>query len=159
MLTSSRDRGHGFAGSSDARAKAHFVLALLLVKGRYVMQLRDDKPGISEPGVWALFGGSVEEGESPDAALIREVGEELGIQLSDCRLLGTFEHYNEFAAVRAQYWLFEADITHLWGQHRLMEGQAVELFTFVELQELCMPPLIREVLARHQSVRVPMYRP
>ena len=33
----------------------------------------------SYPGVWDLFGGHIEEGESAEAALVREFQEELGI--------------------------------------------------------------------------------
>lgn len=42
---------------------------------------RDDKPGIAYPNHWDLFGGIIEEGESPEQALVREVQEELGITL------------------------------------------------------------------------------
>jgi len=41
------------------------------------MQLRDAKPEILLPDHWALFGGSIEPGEAPDAALRRELAEEL----------------------------------------------------------------------------------
>ena len=132
-------------------AQLHFVLGVLLVDGRYLMQLRDSKPGISSPGVWALFGGGVEEGEEARAALLREVQEELGIRLHDCHFLWSFEHYSVFAATIARYSVFEADITEYWGQHRLMEGQAAEHFAFEQLRDLTIPPLIREVLERHFS--------
>jgi len=46
--------------------------------GRYLMQLRDAKPEILLPDHWALFGGAIEPGETPDAALRRELAEELG---------------------------------------------------------------------------------
>lgn len=39
------------------------VLAVLLVHGQYLKQLRDDKPTIEAPGTWGLFGGMVERGE------------------------------------------------------------------------------------------------
>jgi 8-oxo-dGTP pyrophosphatase MutT (NUDIX family) len=47
-------------------------------EGRYLMQLRDPKPDILLPDHWALFGGAIEPGESADAALKRELAEELG---------------------------------------------------------------------------------
>lgn len=50
---------------------------LVLDDGRYVMQLRDHKPGIFYPGHWGCFGGAVSAGESPPSALGRELREEL----------------------------------------------------------------------------------
>jgi 8-oxo-dGTP pyrophosphatase MutT (NUDIX family) len=47
--------------------------------GRYLMQLRDQRAGIFYPGHWGLFGGAIEEGETAERALVRELSEELGI--------------------------------------------------------------------------------
>lgn len=47
--------------------------------GRYLMQLRDDKPTIFYPGHWGCFGGALDQGESFEAALRRELIEELGL--------------------------------------------------------------------------------
>jgi len=46
--------------------------------GRYLMQLRDDKPGIHAPGALGLFGGHVEPGEAEEEGLRREIAEEIG---------------------------------------------------------------------------------
>lgn len=51
--------------------------ALLVCDGRYLMQLRDDKPDILLPDHWSLFGGTVDPGEDADAAIVRELIEEL----------------------------------------------------------------------------------
>lgn len=40
---------------------------------------RDDKPGISFPGLWDLPGGGREGDETPDECVFREVFEEFGI--------------------------------------------------------------------------------
>jgi 8-oxo-dGTP pyrophosphatase MutT (NUDIX family) len=51
--------------------------ALLVCGDLYLMQLRDDKPGILLPCHWALFGGSLDPGEDAAAAMRRELAEEL----------------------------------------------------------------------------------
>ena len=48
--------------------------------------LRDDHPGLPWPGMWDLPGGGREGDESPEACLLREVHEELGLLLSPERL-------------------------------------------------------------------------
>lgn len=49
-------------------------------RGRYLLQLRDNAPGIALPSHWGMFGGTAEPGETPEQALIREIEEELGIK-------------------------------------------------------------------------------
>lgn len=44
---------------------------------RYLLQLRDDMPGIFYPGHWGCFGGAIGTGETPLEALRRELAEEL----------------------------------------------------------------------------------
>lgn len=46
--------------------------------GRYLVQIRDRSPGILSPGAYSLFGGAIEEGESSDEAVRRELEEEIG---------------------------------------------------------------------------------
>jgi len=57
-------------------------------KGRILLQFRDSAAS-SDPLVWSFFGGLAEEGETPLEAVIREVKEELDLDISfsDVRLL------------------------------------------------------------------------
>lgn len=135
---------------------SQFALAIIVVDGRYALQLRDDKSGISCPGMWGLFGGKIERDEKPKSAIIREVAEELGIKLRRCRFLRTIQRYNDFEGKTVQYWLFTANISHeQWERHKLNEGQDANHFAFDELCDLCMPPLIREVLECHYRSKWP----
>jgi len=128
-----------------------FVLAILLLGARYVLQLRDNKPGISAPGVWGLFGGRMEPGEQPEQALIREIQEELTIDLTNFRFLGDIDAFSAYAGRMARYSIFEAEISDLWTDHHLNEGQAVNAFEFEELVGIEIPPLIRGMLEQHHS--------
>lgn len=57
-------------------------VALLRADGAVLLQLRDDVPTISFPGHWSLPGGSIEPGESPAAAALREFAEETGYRIA-----------------------------------------------------------------------------
>jgi 8-oxo-dGTP diphosphatase len=54
------------------------VVMMLDVEGRVLLSRRGE--GVDEGGLWEFPGGKVEEGESPEEGLIREMGEELGIE-------------------------------------------------------------------------------
>lgn len=130
--------------------ESQFALAIIVVDGRYALQLRDDKPGISCPGTWGLFSGKIERDEKAKSAIVREVAEELGIKLPRCRFLRTIQRYNDFEGKTVQYWFYTANISReQWERHRLNEGQHANHFAFDELGNLRMPPLIREVLECH----------
>jgi 8-oxo-dGTP diphosphatase len=47
--------------------------------GRFLLQLRDDVPGIAYPGWWSLFGGGLEGDEPLRVAACRELAEETGL--------------------------------------------------------------------------------
>jgi len=47
--------------------------------GQVLLQLRDDKPNLAFAGMWTFFGGAVEDGETHEQAVHRELEEELGL--------------------------------------------------------------------------------
>jgi len=129
-------------------ARREIVLAVLLVDGHYVLQLRDDRPDISSPGLWGLFGGGIEPGEDPLSAVGREVEEEICVRPQVFRFVEIVE------GTMTRHHVFEADITEQWGQHRLMEGQATQCFEFGQLSSLSIATTAHGVLHRHHANRV-----
>jgi 8-oxo-dGTP pyrophosphatase MutT (NUDIX family) len=67
------------ATADPSTADRRFAGALLTdAAGRYLLQIRDDKPGILHPGAYGLFGGGIEPGEDAVEAMARELEEEIG---------------------------------------------------------------------------------
>lgn len=60
-------------------------------KSEVLLTRRRDVP------IWVLPGGGIEEGESPEEALIREVSEETGLQVSIARKTGYYYPINRLA--------------------------------------------------------------
>ena len=100
-----------------------------------IIYLRDDKPGIPFPNHWDLIGGHVEEGETPEQALVREVKEEIGIDLKyfqsfrriDCAIGDVYPN------VKHLYWArldVDADTLALYEGQRLIGIAAQERFAF-----------------------------
>jgi 8-oxo-dGTP diphosphatase len=65
----------------------HVVAAAIGRSGRCLVAERG--PGRSFAGKWEFPGGKVEAGETPEAALAREIHEELGVEIDVGVLLGT----------------------------------------------------------------------
>lgn len=80
--------------------KIQVAMAILYQNERFLMQLRDDIPGILYPGCWGLFGGHLESGETPEAGLTREVEEEINYTVTSPLKLGC---YNDDKVVRHIY--------------------------------------------------------
>ena len=97
-------------------------------EGRVLLQRRSDN------GEWSLPAGSVEPGEAPAEALVREVWEETGLHVLPRTLLGVFggadfrAHYPNGDQVEYTVLLFECE--RLSGQLQPMDDESVELRYF-----------------------------
>lgn len=60
----------------------HGAKLAILTGNRIVTILRDDRPGLPWPGFWDLPGGGREGKETPEACVLRELDEELGLRLT-----------------------------------------------------------------------------
>ncbi len=115
------------------------ALAILTVRGRYVLQHRDDRPDVAWRGHWSLFGGAVGPGERPLHAIRREIGEELGLDVPVWTELWTYMTYSAFWDRMCRCHAFAADVTAVWGTHVLREGQAAGVFAVDALPDPIVP--------------------
>ena len=120
---------------------------MLTVGGRYALQHRDDLPTVAAPGRWALFGGSVDDGEPPEIAIRREVREELGLDVADWRLLWRVRYYVPFWDAEVHHFIFAADVTEIWPRHVLDEGQGTDVFA-IDALPTPMEPVVIAMLER-----------
>jgi len=73
---------------NNAHKSKEVVVILPYVNNKVLLQLRDIKEGISFPGCWGFFGGSIDSGETPNDASARELYEETGYKPEIMHKLG-----------------------------------------------------------------------
>jgi|SRR5665213_201664 len=81
------------------------VKVALFVNDKLLVIQRDDKPGLRFAGLWDFPGGGREHGESPKQCAIREIKEELGIELSDNLFMWQNEYPSMHEATSRAYFL------------------------------------------------------
>lgn len=81
---------------------------------------------------WEFPGGKVEEGETPEAAIVREIREELDVRIEVESFLTTVEYdYPEFHLSMDCYWCRLKD-----GQIRLLEHEAARWLPVHDLRQV-----------------------
>lgn len=123
-------------------------MALVINTNGLVLHLRDDKPAIPHPGRWSLFGGAVEDGETPDQAVIRELREEL--QLRSVRIRARWQAVDHGGDMR-HLTIFEAVTRTPASGMVLSEGQAVREFTMTQARKLPLAPFCRRALEKYAA--------
>jgi 8-oxo-dGTP diphosphatase len=115
------------------------VVAALIPDGdRFLVTQRlDNNP--NHPGEWEVPGGKVEPGESESDALVREILEELGVQIEVIRPYvrvhdGSLDFRVHLARIVA-------------GTPRCLEVQRIEWMTVEEAEALRSPAVDREVFS------------
>lgn len=126
----------GQAERGDVPVVLVVAVALIDRDGRILIAQRPE--GKSMAGLWEFPGGKVEPGESPDAALIRELQEELGVDTrQSCLAPLTFAShaYDDFHLLMPLY------VCRVWkGIPRAKEGQKLDWVRPMQLTDYPMPP-------------------
>ena len=131
----------GCAGPAQPPAAALplvLVAAAALVDRDGRVLLAERPPGKSMAGLWEFPGGKVNDGESPEAALVRELREELGIDTAESCLapLAFASHrYERF------HLLMPLFVCRVWqGSACAKEGQRLKWVRPADLRNYAMPP-------------------
>lgn len=126
------------AAATRGPAKILLVVACAMidVDGRVLLAQRP--PGKSMAGLWEFPGGKLQAGESPEAALVRELSEELGIDTAESCLapLAFASHaYDNFHLVMPLF------ACRVWqGRPVAREGQQLAWVRKQALRDYPMPP-------------------
>ncbi len=115
-----------------------FVSAVALVDADHRVLIAQRPEGKSMAGLWEFPGGKVEAGETPEMALVRELKEELGIDITEsCLAPFTFASftYDDFHLMMPLY------LCRVWKREITpMEGQQVKWVRPIRLGDYPMPP-------------------
>lgn len=125
-----------FARNSNVPTVLVVAVALVDIDSRVLIAQRPE--GKSMAGLWEFPGGKVEAGELPETALVRELKEELGIDITEsCLAPLTFAShvYEDFHLLMPLY------ACRMWkGDVAPMEDQKIKWVRPVRLADYPMPP-------------------
>jgi 8-oxo-dGTP diphosphatase len=131
--------------SSDLKT-IRVVAALVEHEGRYLITQRRENAVL--PLLWDFPGGRVEEGESDEAALAREVAERLGARVEVGQLISFVNHPYEKYAV--DLFLYECKLLTRELHCRAVKDYAwvtskeMEAYSFTPVDEASMSKLLGE---------------
>jgi 8-oxo-dGTP diphosphatase len=124
------------------------VMAGVLLDERGRVLLAQRPVGKHLAGMWEFPGGKIEAGESPEAALARELGEEIGVVLL---------HATPLIQVPFQALLLDAWMVDRWdGEPRSLEDQALQWLLPAQIDPATLTPAdapILQVLLHQNSDR------
>jgi 8-oxo-dGTP diphosphatase len=124
------------------------AVALVDTDGRVLLARRP--PGKAMAGLWEFPGGKLEPGETPEAALIRELAEELGVDVKAACLAPIAFASHAYADFHLLMPLF---VCRRWtGTVVAREGQALAWVAPARLGDYPMPPADKPLVAMLQDL-------
>ena len=127
------------------------VAAGIIWRDNTFLAAQRKKSGAFE-NLWEFPGGKCEAGESPEAALIRELSEELGITVLQCSLWQTIEHEYSEQNYRVRLYFFH--VRAFSGEARAQENQVLRWVTPQEALQLVFLPADQGILTRLNALRL-----
>jgi 8-oxo-dGTP diphosphatase len=116
--------------------------------GELLLYLRDNNPGIPFPDHWDLIGGHVEEGETPEEALVREVKEELDLDLADYAFYKKYECLTGDAYENIKF-IYTGRINIPLAEITLLEGVRPQYFKRSEIPGVKFANILKSILLEY----------
>ncbi len=116
------------------------TLGIISKNGQLLLGKRSVRP---YKGLWSVFGGKVEKGETPEKALKRELFEELGIKIFKPKLVEVVVDELDW-----ELWFYKVE---QWEGEptNLEENSEIRWFTYNEMDEISMVDITRTVITSH----------
>jgi len=116
------------------------ALGVVEHEGKYLVAQR--KKHQHQGGKWEFPGGKVEQGETLEQALVRELQEEVGITPTQFQHLITVEHTYPDLSVQLNTWY----VTEFQGVAKSGESQTINWVSVEELSQLTFPDANKAII-------------
>ena len=116
------------------------VKAIIKFKGKYLLQLRDNKRNIFFPNFWGLFGGQINKNETTVSAILREVKEETNLKIKKPKKIVSVKYNLNGVKNKRDLTYFDCKIGSC-EKISLEEGQMFKFFSFDQLKKLKIIPM------------------
>ncbi len=117
-------------------------------EGEFLFYMRDDKPGIPFPAHWDLIGGHVEQGETPEQALVREVKEELDFDLKEYRFFKKYTCLEGDAYPNIKY-IYSGSFDLPPEKITLLEGDYARYFKPGEVKDIRFANILKDIVLEY----------
>jgi 8-oxo-dGTP diphosphatase len=135
----------------------HITAGAILLRGREILLARRSPQRRYYPGVWDIIGGHVEADETAQAALVRELNEELGIVPLRLQSIGGYDETDVAQQLIGQHHLFAVlewqgvPVNRCPDEHAEIGWFRAEQLQTLPLASDSYPAIVAEVIARYGS--------
>ena len=112
------------------------VVAVILLTEDHRFLIARKKPGKPLSGYWEFPGGKVEPGETPESALVREIKEELNVDIYNLKEYCSYDYQKEKRVLEFTFFTASGNTENLL----LSDHDQVAWITFEELASYALAP-------------------